>query len=585
LPSRNDLPGLALAFGVGGAAIALTRALPKTPYLSEILVAIVLGVVVLNTPLRRVIGLALPGPDREPDRYATGLRWVGKWALRLAIILLGLKVRTEFFRAAELALIAGIILVALPSTFFVAHAVAARLGVRRPMADLLAGGTMICGATAVNALAPAVGARREEQGVATAAIFLFSVVALLAFRPIAHLVGLDSLHAGLWSGVAVNDLSSAIAVGTQMGGDGGVMAAAAKSARVLMLAPLLLLLAFARRQKTVDVSARDTLPYYLFGYVALAALRAMGDRAWPGEAWSTVLDADTIAVQVLMLAVGGAIGLHLELRHIIGTSLRAVAVGGLASVWMASLTLSMVVLASRGHEAAAALVGILALAAAFVLWRRAAAGDAARAVLEKRFEQGLPLSLAEATQLLDVRDDIDDATGRKVLRQLYPSIGELIPARSSPLVHGDGSRWVTYWQGKSGWALVAVCRDPGSATPIHAHPHRLFAKTIEGTVEELSFREEPGAVVLVERTIPSRDELVETDGLATVHAVRTVGTRTAIDLQLRGPEQGGPGRRLRTVAPLDLAALAIGARIPVEAEADDRPGHGGEGASAGRWSA
>lgn len=107
LPSRDDVRGLLLALAVAAAAIALTRVPPRTPYLSEILVAIVLGAVVLNTPLRRLIGLALPGPDREPDRYAAGLRWVGKWGLRLAIILLGLKVRTEFFRTAELALIAG----------------------------------------------------------------------------------------------------------------------------------------------------------------------------------------------------------------------------------------------------------------------------------------------------------------------------------------------------------------------------------------------------------------------------------------------------------------------------------------------
>ena len=51
------------------------------------------------------------------------------------------------------------------------------------------------------------------------------------------------LGLGLWSGLAVNDLSSAIAVGQQMGGSGGVMAAASKSARVLCLAPVLFLLA------------------------------------------------------------------------------------------------------------------------------------------------------------------------------------------------------------------------------------------------------------------------------------------------------------------------------------------------------
>jgi uncharacterized membrane protein YadS len=591
LPARAEVPGLALACGLGVAAVALSRALPSSPFLSDILIAIVLGVVLLNTPLRRVIGLELPGPDREPDRYAPGLRWVGKWALRLSIILMGLKVRTEFFHGAELALIAGVIAVALPSTFFVAHAVGARLAVRRPMADVLAGGTMICGASAVNALAPAVGAHREEQGIATAATFLFSVVALLAFRPIAQAIGLDSQHAGLWSGLAVNDLSSAIAVGTQMGGDGGVMAAAAKSARVLMLAPTLMALAFMRRRpvvgRSMSATAWDTVPRYLFGYVALAVLRAAGDRLWPGDAWTAVIDGDTWLVSFLLLAVAGAIGVHLELRRVIGTSARAVLVGGTASVWMAALTLAMIVLAAHGNYAAAALVGLGGVAASFVAYRRAAAGEAGLRVLERRFASGLPVSLAEATQLLDVHeqrgDAIDDALGRRVLKQLYPSIGELIPARESPLAHGDGSRWTTYWESPSGWALVAIVRDPGSSTPIHAHSHRLFSKTIEGVVEELRFRESsPTELVLEDRTVMAHDELIEQQGLSSLHAVRNPGARLAIDLQLRGPESGEPGRRLRTA--IDLATLVAGARIAVHAEVDDRPGHGGEGAGCGRWS-
>ena len=68
LPTRADVPGTVLAFAIGGAAIGLARVLPESPFLSDILFAIVLGVVLLNTPLRRVVGLELPGPDREPDR-------------------------------------------------------------------------------------------------------------------------------------------------------------------------------------------------------------------------------------------------------------------------------------------------------------------------------------------------------------------------------------------------------------------------------------------------------------------------------------------------------------------------------------
>jgi uncharacterized membrane protein YadS len=588
LPQPGDAPGIALAFLTGAAALALARALPPSPFLSDVLLALLAGTLLANTPLRRLLGLELGGREREADRWAGGLRYVGKWVLRLSIILMGLKVQTSSFGAGELALIGGTLAAALPAAFFTAQAAGAWLALRRPLVDLVAAGTMICGASAVAAVAPTVGARREEQGVATATVFLFSVLALLAFRPVAVAVGLDTAHAGLWSGVAVNDLSSAIAVGSGMGGEGGVYAAAAKSTRVLLLAPTLLLFALWRQPRgpsTAGRAALDVIPRYLLGYVALAGLRAAGDRLLPASpAWHALLAADRAAVDLTLLAVAAAIGLHLDVRHILGSSLRAVVAGGAASLVMAGLTLAMIALAARGAVAAAALAGVAGVAASLAAHRLATRGGAALRQLEARFAAGLPLSLAEATQLLDAREArgaIDDPLRRRVLTQLHPTIGELNPARERPLAHGEGTRWLTYWQGQSGWALVAVVREPGSSTPIHAHSHQLLARTIEGAVEELRFREEDGAVVLDDRRTLAHHELVETAGLADVHVIRALGPRLALDLQLRGPEQGRPGRRLRAAAPVDLATLPVGARVPVAPERDTRPGHGGEGAAVG----
>ena len=589
LPSRHDLPGLALAAGVGAGSLAVVRRLPPSPFISDVLFAMVLGALVLNTPLRSAIGLALPTADREPDRYAAGLRYTGKWVLRLGIILMGLKVQTSFFGSMELLLIGGVAAAALPSAFFVAHALGGALGVRRPLVDLLAGGTMICGASAVNAIAPVARAHRGEQGLAIGVVFLFSVVALVAFRPIAFALGLDPALAGLWSGLAVNDLSSAVAVGAQMGGSGGVMAAAAKSARILMLAPTLVALSFLRREGapiSVRKSIVDALPGFILGYVALALVRFAGDRLLGAStAWAALLGADKVAVDLLMVTVSGGIGLHLGLRALLASSASAVAVGGGASVWMAALTFTMVALTARGSPATAALVGTVALGASFVAYRASNAAGADLRLLRKRFDSGAPLSLGEATRLLDTAEQdgpLDDAFLRKLLSQLFPSIGELIPVRESPLPKGEGCRWVTYWEGKSGWALVAVCREPGSFTPIHAHPHRLLGKAIEGVIEELRFVERGAELELSSRSILGHNDLVTTEGLATVHVVRVAGESAAIDLQLRGPEVGRAGRRFRTAAPLDFSRLAVGTRLQVSEESDDRPGHGGEGAAAGR---
>jgi uncharacterized integral membrane protein (TIGR00698 family) len=592
LPGRGDLAGIALALALGALAVFLTRVLPASPLLSDVLLALAFGALITNVrPLRTLVGIAPPGEEREADRYATGLRFVGKWVLRLSIVLMGLKLQAKLFGASELLVLGMVAAASIPSTFFVAHAVAAPLGVRRPLGDLLAGGTMICGASAVNALAPVVGARREEQGVAIGAVFLFSVVALVAFHPIATLVGLDAAHAGLWSGLAVNDLSSAVAVGQQMGEAGGTMAAAAKSSRIVLMAPMLVVLSLMRRRAApgADVGKRalDQLPGFLLGYVALAIARALVDRFAPSSgAVAAVLEGNRLVVDVLMATVTASIGLHLEGRRLLASGWRALAVGGATSAWMAALTLTMVTLAARGATTSAAVVGAVCLTAAALAYRAKAGPRAEVRLVKQRYGAGEALTVAEASLLLDRLDHegaLDDPALRRVLRLLQPSIGELIPVRASPLAHGVGCRWATFWEGASGWALVAVCRDPGSATPIHAHPHRLLGKSIEGILEELRFAVvSDGRLRLVERKELTHGDLVETDGLATPHLVRALGDHHTIDMQLRGPESGLPGKRWQELDPVDYAHLAIGAEVVTRAEIDDRPGQSGDGAAAGR---
>ena len=225
------------------------------------------------------------------------------------------------------------------------------------------------------------------------------------------------------------------------------------------------------------------------------------------------------------------------------------------------------------------------LTAAALAYRAKAGPRAEVRLVKERYAASEALTVAEASLLLDRLDHeghLDDAALRRVLRLLQPSIGELIPVRASPLAHGVGCRWATFWEGASGWALVAVCRDPGSATPIHAHPHRLLGKSIEGTLEELRASVKERIRTLLERKELTHGDLVETDGLATPHLVRALGDHHAIDMQLRGPESGLPGKRWQELDTVDYAHLAIGAEVITRAEIDDRPGQSGDGAAAGR---
>ena len=379
LPSRPDAPGLVLALVIGVVSVGLAHALPPSPFVSDVMLALLIGALVVNTPLARMLGLGAVGKEREPDRYAAGLRFIGKWVLRLAIILMGMKVQTSFFGRGELTMIFGVAACSLPSAFFVAHVLGVLLGVRRPLVDLLAGGTMICGASAVNAIAPVVGAHRDEQGVAIAVMFLFSVVAMLSLprdrgarrarprarrplerprrqRPVErhrrrHADGRRRRHRRRDGG------------GVEVGAHPPARAGARDArARAPQAPPTATARAQEGSPRKESLGARivESLPGFLLGYVGLAVVRALGDRH--GRRARRVdhglLAADKLAVDLLMAMVSAGIGLHLSLRTILGSSARAVAVGGGASVWTALVTLAMITAASRGAPAVAAGIGI-----------------------------------------------------------------------------------------------------------------------------------------------------------------------------------------------------------------------------------
>jgi hypothetical protein len=317
-------------------------------------------------------------------------------------------------------------------------------------------------------------------------------------------------------------------------------------------------------------------------------LRSVGDYILgQSAAWASLLTFDNLLVDLTMSTVSAGIGLHLGLRMLLASGAPAVAVGGGAAFTIAGLSLAMITLASRGMYAAAGLVGGTSLLVSVLADRMATSKFKEDFALRQRFLRGSPLALAEATRILDgleADNALDDEALCKIINQLHPAIGELIPIRESPLPHGEGCRWVTYWEGTSGWALVAICREPGAITPIHAHPHRLLGKAIEGILEELTFDQiDAHTYRLRSRKVLGHNELVETPGLSMLHVVRAVGDRAAIDLQLRGPEMGSPGRRLRTK--IDPLSLTVDATFEAELEVDDRPGQGGEGASVGRPSA
>jgi uncharacterized integral membrane protein (TIGR00698 family) len=378
----SPLPGILLASAVGAAALGVQHLSPSRLALPDVLVALILGAIVINSPLARVLGLG--AHDRGRNRYGNGLNFVGKTVLRVSVVMMGLRIEAHLFGSRDLLAIAMALATALPTTYLLTHAFAVPLGVPKRLAHLVAAGTMICGASAVNAVAPVIGARRQEQGVALATIFLFSAVALVVFRAVAQGLGLTPHAGGLWSGLAVNDLASAVAVGAQMGPGGSEMAALSKSARVLMLAPLLVLFSLSRgaapSRSELGRTVRSHIPGFVIGFLVLAFARAGGDALFgDAPAWRAALTVNRHAVAFATLTVSAGIGLHLSAEGLLSAGARAVALGAIAATTMSTLTLTIVMQAAGGVTPRLLLTCTASLGGALALWLIA---RRARAALE-----------------------------------------------------------------------------------------------------------------------------------------------------------------------------------------------------------
>src|SRR5260221_5153151 len=75
---------------------------------------------------------------------------------------------------------------------------------------LIAGGTAICGGSAIAALSPVIRAEERQVSVALGVVFILNSVALFLFPVIGHLLHLSQSQFGLWSAIAIHDTSSVV---------------------------------------------------------------------------------------------------------------------------------------------------------------------------------------------------------------------------------------------------------------------------------------------------------------------------------------------------------------------------------------
>ncbi len=318
--------GIVLAVVVAAAAFSV-RNLPGLGIFSPMILAVMVGMVVAN-----LVG--------APAHAKPGIAYCQRNVLRYAIVLLGFQLT-----AAQVASIGvsgvGVVVLTLAATFCFTLWLGRMLGVDRKLAELIAAGTSICGASAVVATNAVTSARDEDVAYAVAAVTVFGTVAMLGYPLAAPFLGLGQHAFGLWSGSSIHEIAQVIGASFQVGPQAGEVATIAKLARVTLLAPVVITLGIlAARGRKGESAARPPMPWFVVAFIGAVAVNSL--VAIPAEAKQTIALATTF-----MLTVGlAAMGLQTNVSAIRSRGLRPLLLALSAFVFIACFSLTLVKLAA-----------------------------------------------------------------------------------------------------------------------------------------------------------------------------------------------------------------------------------------------
>lgn len=141
-----------------------------------------------------------------------------------------------------------------------------KLKVAKDTSLLIAGGTAICGGSAIAALSPVIHAKEKDITVAMGTIFMLNAVALLIFPVIGRLLEMSDTQFGYWCAIAIHDTSSVVGAAKTFGNEALNIATTTKLIRALWIIPVSLIVAFTYNRGN-GKRTKISIPYFIFLYI------------------------------------------------------------------------------------------------------------------------------------------------------------------------------------------------------------------------------------------------------------------------------------------------------------------------------
>ena len=206
LKAQEFVPGIALCIAVSAAAMALERL--EVPLLGRIWFEALILAILLGAVMRTLWPLG--------KRWFVGINFSAKTPLEFAVMLLGSSISAQTVMAIGPTLLGGIAVVVLVS-IAASYGVSRLLGLPRRMATLVACGNSICGNSAIAAVAPVIGADREDISASIAFTAVLGVIVVLCLPLVPGLLHINGRQYGVLAGLTVYAVPQVLAATAPLG--------------------------------------------------------------------------------------------------------------------------------------------------------------------------------------------------------------------------------------------------------------------------------------------------------------------------------------------------------------------------------
>ncbi len=317
-------PGLGLSVGIAVLAWLLQEAALRFlgyTFIEAIVLAILIGML-----WRHVRGLT--------SAQQSGVSFAAKPLLEFAVLLLGASVYLPDVLRAGPALVVAILLTVVIG-LSLALVFGRLIGLNNRLAILVAVGNAICGNSAIAAVAPVIDAEPEDIASSISLTAVLGVVVVLTLPLLIPLIGLNLYQYGVLAGLTVYAVPQVLAATAPVSALSSQVGTLVKLVRVLLLGPVVLVFSLLYRRADAKRSFSITrfVPWFIIGFVILAALRSLG---WlPAPLADAVREVSRWLTVVAMAALG--LGVNLRAVRQVGRSVALTVIASLAVLLSLSL--------------------------------------------------------------------------------------------------------------------------------------------------------------------------------------------------------------------------------------------------------